>query len=244
MRGPTRRLAMAWAVALVLGATSYALADVAWRVLPKPQPLEELSYFPSGQALKPATLGHTETAADLAWLRAVQYYGEHRQTDNQFDRMAHVFEVLTSLAPGFEAAHVFGAFALAQEGGNFRAGERLLEKGLAHDPSSGSLAFHLGFLHFVRPGGRDLRKAAEWFEQAARSPQPPPAAARFAAFARQHAGDLLLAREMWAEIRDHNDNQYMREIAQREIERIDEARAAGRHELAVRKMTVPAVRFE
>jgi hypothetical protein len=242
--GPARRLATAWMLALVFGAASCAIAGAAWRGLPQPKPLEELSYYPSGQALKPATLGHAETAADLAWLRAVQYYGEHRQSDNRFHRMAHVFDILTSLSPGFEAAHVFGAFALAQEGGDFPAGEALLRKGLAHDPRSGSLAFHLGFLHYVRPGGRDLRRAAEWFEQAARAPDPPAAAARFAAFSRQHAGDLLLAQEMWAEIRDGSDNPYLSEIAQREIDRIEQARAAGRHELAVKRLTTPTVRFE
>jgi len=76
-----RRMAIAWAAAIVFGAGACALASHAAATLPGPAPFEELAYYPSGQALQPATLGHAETAADLAWLRAVQYYGEHRVTD-------------------------------------------------------------------------------------------------------------------------------------------------------------------
>src|SRR5205085_8956976 len=130
------------------------------------RPLEELAYYPSGVHLRPATLGHPDTAADLAWLRAVQYYGEHRVTDNRFDRMQHIFDILTALAPGFLPAYVFAGFALAQEGRDFPAAERLMLKGIHANPRSGMLAFELGFLYYVRPGGRQLDKAAEYFELA------------------------------------------------------------------------------
>jgi hypothetical protein len=108
------RFLAAWAGALVLGTGAFLLADLSWRALPHPRPLEELSYYPSGRSLEPATLGHAATAADLAWLRAVQYYGQHRTSDNQFARMGHVFDILTTLDPSFLPAYVFGAFALAQ----------------------------------------------------------------------------------------------------------------------------------
>uniref|UniRef100_A0A832MMK0 Sel1 repeat family protein n=1 Tax=Eiseniibacteriota bacterium TaxID=2212470 RepID=A0A832MMK0_UNCEI len=238
-----RRRAMlaAWGVALALGAAAAGLADRAARTLPPPRPLEELSYYPSGVSLKPAALGHAESFADLAWLRAVQYYGEHRTTDLRFDRMEHVFDILTTLAPRFEPAYVFGAFALAQEGRNFPAGERLMQKGLRANPRSGWLAFEAGFLYYVKPGGRDLLRAAQHFEDAARLPGGPPQAARFAAFARQHGGDLAVAYALWAEVRDHSPNAYLRDIAEREMERIRTALEERRHERAMRRLSTPAV---
>src|SRR4029079_17912289 len=78
LRPHVRRMTVAWAIALALGAGAVALGQTAWIRLPHPRPLEELSYYPSGRHLKAATLGHAESAADLAWLRAVQYYGAHR----------------------------------------------------------------------------------------------------------------------------------------------------------------------
>ena len=240
--GPRRRRFLtAWGLALVLGTAAFTLAGAAWRALPHPQPLEELSYYPSGRFLEPATLGHAATAADLAWLRAVQYYGQHRATDNQFVRMGHVFDILTALDPSFLPAYSFGAFALAQEGRDFPAAERLMQKGLAANPASGELAFQAGFLYYVRPGQRDLRHAAEYFEQASRQADGPPQSARFAAFARQNSGDLAAAYELWSNVERSSPNRYLREIAQREMTLIREALERGHREQAIRRLATPVV---
>jgi hypothetical protein len=236
-----RRVAFAWVAALVFGAGACSLAARAAVTLPGPQPFEELAYYPSGQALQPATLGHAESIADLAWLRAVQYYGEHRQTDLRFTRMRHVFEILSALSPSFESPCIFGAFALAQEGRDFAAAEQLMLGALERRPRSGRLAFELGFLYFVRPGGRDLMQAGEYFEQAARLPGSPPSAARFAASARQNAGDLLTAYQLWSQVRANSPNPLLRDIAEREIGKIEQAIVTGRTELAVHRMGRPAV---
>lgn len=241
LRPVRQRMLTAWAVALVCGGAAMALAGHAARALPVKQPFEELAYYPSGRALRPATLGHAESAADLAWLRAVQYYGEHRQSDNRFRHLSHVFDVLTDLAPGFESAYVFGAFSMAQEGRDFDRALRLLEKGIEANPRSGRLAFEMGFLNYVRPGGRDLDAAGEWFEQACRLPGAPPSARRFAAFARQHSGDLLVAYQLWAQVREDSPNPLLRDIADREMARIRKAVESGRTEHAVTRLTTPVV---
>ena len=229
-------------VALVFAALSFTLSDYAWRALPRPHALEELAYYPSGVHLEPATLGHAETAADLAWLRAVQYYGEHRQYDNRFERMEHVYDILTTLSPEFIAAYVFGGFALAQEGHNFPAAERLMLKGIQANPHSGTLAFELGFLYYVRPGGRDLNKAAEYFQLASYQPDAPPQSRRFAAFARQNCGNLMVSYELWSDVARTTRNAYLRETAEREMRRITQALESGRAELARRRMGTPQVR--
>ena len=235
------RLFAALGIALAFGAVAFAVSGWAWRELPRPRPLEELAYYPSGVHLKPAALGHAETAADLAWLRAVQYYGEHRQYDNRFERMEHVYAILTTLAPEFIPAYVFGGFALAQEGMNFPAAERLMLKGIEANPHSGALAFELGFLYYVRPGGRDLDKAAQYFELASYQPDAPPQSRRFAAFSRQAGGNLLVSYELWSEIRRTTRNAYLRETAEREMGKITQALQSGRTELARHRMGTPQV---
>ncbi len=238
-----RRMGIAWLLALAFGAAAFQTAGLAFRTFPHPRPLEELSYYPSGRHLLAATLGHAESAADLAWLRAVQYYGGHRATDNRFVRMFHVFDILTTLAPGFLPAYVFGAFALAQEGADFPSAERLMLKGIEANPRSGPLAFQLGFLYYVRPGGRDLRSAAAYFEQAARQQDAPPQSARFAAYAHQQSGDLRVAYALWSDVRRSSPNRYMREIAEREMRRIRKAIDLGRRDLARDKLRTPVVRL-
>jgi TPR repeat protein len=228
-------------LAFALGVGAIALGSHAHGRLPHPQPIEELAYYPSGEHLHRVTLGHAETAADLAWLRAVQYYGEHRVTDNRFDRMGHVFDILTTLAPGFIPAYVFGAFALAQEGRDFAAAERLMMKGLDANPANGALAFQAGFLYYVRPGGRDLARAAEYFEQAARQRDAPPQAARFAAFARQNAGELPVAWALWSRVYETSPNPFMRELAERKMREIRAALERGRADEVMIRLTTPQV---
>jgi hypothetical protein len=244
LRPAQSRMAGAWALALVFGTGAFLLARLASNVLPHPRPLEELSYYPSGEHLKPAMLGHAESAADLAWLRAVQYYGGHRDTDNRFTRMEHVFDILTSLAPGFTPAYVFGSFALEQEGFNFPAAERLMLKGLEANPTSGELAFQAGFLYFIRPGGRDYRNAARYFGQAARQADAPPQAARFAAFAEQQVGDLGVAYQLWAEVARTSTNRYLREMADKEMQKIRVAMLTGHTEQVIHKLPTPVVQFK
>jgi hypothetical protein len=159
------------------------LAQIGWQRLPHARPLDELAYYPSGQHLRPATLGHAESAADLAWLRAVQYYGEHRERDNRFERMPHIFDILTTLSPRFLSAYVFGSFALAQAGGNFAAAESLMEKGLDANPTSSELAFQAGFLYYMKTGPR-LAPCGRVLRAGRASSDPVPQAARFA---RSHA---------------------------------------------------------
>jgi TPR repeat protein len=236
-----RRVLAAWAIALALGAGAWSLAGWAAAHLPRANPLEELSYYPSGRHLKPATLGHAETAADLAWLRAVQYYGEHRRTDMRFERLYHVFDILTSLSPGFVPAYVFGGFALAQEGQDFDHAVELMTRGIEANPTSGPLAFELGFLYYVRPGGRDLKHAAEYFEQAARQPDAPPSARRFAAFVRQHDGDLTIAYALWRGVAETSGNRYLREMAEREMEKIREAIRTGQTQSVQKRLSTPQV---
>jgi hypothetical protein len=231
----------AWAVALALGTCAFHLAGVLARTAPRPHPLEELSYYPSGRNLGLATLGHSESFADLAWMRAVQYYGEHRQTDMRFTKLDHVFDILTTLSPRFIPAYVFGSFALAQEGNQFGRAETLMLKGIEANPTSGWLAFELGFLYYVRPGGRDLVRAAEYFEQSSRLPGAPFLARRFAAYVRQNAGDFAVARALWVDVAQRSENRYLREMAEREIEKIDQALATGREDLARRRLTTPTV---
>lgn len=239
-----RRFLLAWAVAIAAGTATLGVAETAQRRVPRPHPLEELSYYPSGAMLRPATLGHAETAADLAWLRAVQYYGEHRSTDNRFHNMEHVFEILTSLSPRYRAAYVFGSFALAQEGRDFPAAERLMRRGLERNPKSGELAFEAGFLYYVKPGGRDLKQAAEYFELAALQPDAPPQARRFAAFSRQAAGELEVAYALWAGVLESSPNPYLRQIAEKKMTEIREALARGAREQAIRRLPTPVVRVE
>jgi hypothetical protein len=180
-------------------------------------PGAELLYFPSGRSIRPAALGYETAAADVAWIRGIQYYGAHRLTDQNYEQIGHVMSVVTDLDPRFEAAYVFGAFVLAQELRRPDDGLELLAKGIRANPSSWTLAFETGFLHYVCR--RDYDAASRWFVRASRLPDHPDYVERFAAFASHRAGDDATAALLWKRVLT-TGNKYMQEVARRELARL------------------------
>jgi len=207
----TRVLLAALAVFVCAGTLAVAGARLAEAKLPRPEPLAELSYYPSGTWLEPAAMGDATAWSDLLWLRAVQYYGLHRETDNTFMRMSHVFDIVTTLDPRFQSAYVFGGTSLCQEAHQFGAGVKLLEKGQRNNPTAWIYPFELGFVHYL--GKRDLTRATFDFAQAARQPEAPDYCQRFAAWSGQRAGYEAVAVELWRQVAETTDNAILRDRA-------------------------------
>jgi hypothetical protein len=207
-RNARRVIARATVVFALSAGAVFGQLVVAERALPTPEPLGELAYYPSGTWLTQAALGDATSWSDLLWLRAVQYYGQHRQVDNEFTKMAHVFDIITTLDPRFRSAYVFGGTSLCQEGKQFEAGVRLLEKGMHHNPREWIYPFELGFVHYV--GKKDLTRATFDFAQAARQPEAPEFCERFAAWSGQKAGYEAVSFELWRQVAETTDNAYMR----------------------------------
>lgn len=210
-RRARRNILLATGVFVLAAAASFAQLRVAEERLPRPEPLGELAYYPSGTWLQQASFGEATAWADLMWLRGVQYYGHRRQVDNVFTHMAHVFDIITSLDPGFRSAYVFGGTSLCQEGKQFDAGVRLLEKGMRANPHEWIYPFQLGFVHYV--GKRDLTRATFDFAQAARQPEAPDYCERFAAWSGQRAGYDAVAFELWRHVAETTDNAVIRDKA-------------------------------
>jgi len=210
-RRARRNVSLALAVFVVAAIGSFAQLQVAQQRVTQPEPLGELAYYPSGAWLQQAALGEATAWSDLMWLRGVQYYGHRRQVDNVFTHMAHVFDIITSLDPAFRSAYVFGGTSLCQEGKQFDAGVRLLEKGMHLNPGEWIYPFQLGFVHYV--GKRNLTRATFDFAQAARQPGAPAYCERFAAWSGQRAGYEAVAFELWRHVAETTDNAVLRDKA-------------------------------
>jgi tetratricopeptide (TPR) repeat protein len=190
---------------------------------------EELMYFPSGRFLKQAALGHDVLVADMAWLRAVQYYGEHRLTDRNYKMAGHIFDVVTTLDPLFRNAYIFGGLVLAQDAGDVEKGVELLHKGVANIPDDWLLPFELGFIYYLC--SNDMAQAHRWFMEAAARPDHPESVERFAAFTAARAGDLRAALQLWMHLYESTENAYVRQMAEERIrdlmEKIEGARSGA-----------------
>jgi hypothetical protein len=186
----------------------------------------ELMYFPSGILLRPMALGHPLTLADLLWLRAIQYYGEHRLSDNRFPYAGHIFDTITALDPHFAEAYLFGGMVLVDEGRDINRGITLLRQGMAWNPERWELAFETGFAYYL--AARDNRQAARFFTQAARMDGAPEYVVRFAAYVRGRAGDQQRALELWDRLRTESRSATIRALAERKAAEIRRAMAGAK----------------
>jgi tetratricopeptide (TPR) repeat protein len=182
------------------------------------RPSEELFYFPSGRLLRGAALGNEALVADLAWLRAIQYYGEHRKTDRAYPMMGHIFDIITTLDARFVNAYAFGALVMGQDEGQMDAGIALLQKGIANNPESWFLPFEAGFLYYLV--AKDAKLASLYFSRAARLPGCPDHVCRFAAHTSGRAGYSENAIRLWQEIAHTTPNEEIRRMAERKIEQL------------------------
>jgi tetratricopeptide (TPR) repeat protein len=186
----------------------------------------EVLYLPSGRFIEQATLGYHDLAADVLWFKMVQYYGGYRMRENDLALFSHLVDVITDLDPQFTFAYVFGALVIAEDLGHFGEGVKFLEKGIRSNPGDWRLPFELGFLHYVY--AHDYPRALSYFQAASRLPGAGPQAARFAAFVAGKAGYTETSIALWEELARTSDNRYIRELAERYIEKLKANEFPGR----------------
>ena len=185
--------------------------------------LHEKLYLPSGKFVRELSLGYREVAADAVWLSAVQYYGDFRKGNHDLRYFGGLIDIVTSLDPHFTFAYLFGALVISEDVGSFDEGMAILKRGMSRNPTSWQLPFEIGFLNFVNR--RDNALAARYFELASRLPGAPEYAGRFAAFVYSKAGDSGSSIRMWEEYKEHADDPFLKELAERYIEKLNEESA-------------------
>lgn len=155
--------------ALALAAFAGAAA-VAHRMRVAAERPYDVAFVPSAGALRWLSLGHPTLAANLTWLRTVQYVGEPRADERGWDRLRPLVELVTDLDPKHGYAYQVGGNFLASEG-LIADSNAILEKGTRNVPTRYILPFHRAVNAFLYEG--DHVAAGRWFEVAARTPGAP-----------------------------------------------------------------------
>jgi len=208
-------VALAGAVATTVGVKRYTY---------RPYLYDDL-YLPSGKFMEQVSLGYKQITADVIWSQAVQYYGGYRKGDHDLAYFEGLIHLVTDLDPHFVFPYRFGALVLSQDMEAFDRGIRILRKGMHHNPTKWELPFEIGFLYFVDAGDPDM--AARYFELASRMPDAPDLARRFAAFVYSRAGHDEMSIRMWEELKNTSDEPYMRELADRYLDKLKRQSARG-----------------
>src|SRR5690242_10946547 len=128
-RGPlTGAAAFALLAAVLVGAAAYVSYLREGRY-PLAAVEDETLYVSSGPAARRLSLGFTALAADLYWIRAIQYYGGLKLRSSEaaangaaagtrqapdYKLLYPLLDLTTSLDPEFNIAYRFGAIFLAE----------------------------------------------------------------------------------------------------------------------------------
>src|SRR5262252_404909 len=206
------------------------------RTFPPTIDVDESLLLTSGSALRRLTVSLNPLAADVYWIRAIQYYGGAKRTltddplkpappamiaaSSEYDQLYTLLDLATTLDPRFDVAYRFGAVFLAEAypsgAGRADLAIKLLQKGLRERPDKWEYMEDIGFVYYWFE--HDYRQAAAWFDQAGDVPGAPNWLKPLAATTLAQGGDRQSSRVMWLN---------MLQTAQ-----VDWLRAAAQHRLA------------
>jgi hypothetical protein len=212
-----RRIAAAAVVFVVVLSGAVAATVRVKRYTHRPYLYDNL-YLPSGRFLREVSLGYEQIVADMIWFQSVQYYGGYRKGEHDLAYFEGLIDLVTDLDPHFIFPYRFGALVLSQDMEAFDRGIGVLRKGMHHNPTDWKLPFEIGFLYFV--DARQYDMAARYFDLASRMPGAPDLTRRFAAFVYSRAGHEALSIRMWEELKETTDEPYMKELAERYLEKL------------------------
>ena len=174
---------------------------------------QERLYFPSGDFLVESSLGFREAAADYLWFRFVQYYGAHAKGENDLRYFDVLIDGITKLDPRFVEAYHFASLVRWSSMGDVPGSFDILRRGILANPDNAKLKFQIGFMHYVLE--HDYLRAAHWFQTASECSDASDKEARFAAFARQKAGDDRVSLALWKNLYETTDSPQMKELAEK-----------------------------
>jgi hypothetical protein len=225
----TRALALALVLLLPLVPLTQAQID---RRAGRYRAQEEVLYLWSGAHVKRLFPGFEGLAADVYWLRTVQYFGGQRRfaADKRFELLRPLIEITTALDPRLEIAYRYGAIFLSEPSpagaGRPREGIAILEAGARNIPTSWRLRQDLGFFHHIYL--HDSERAAAILNEAAELPGA-------AFWLRMLAADLLAkggnrahSRQMWRQMYQQAEEGIIKENARLRLQILDSLDLADR----------------
>jgi hypothetical protein len=201
---------------------------------------EEVLYLWSGRHVKRLFPGFEGLAADVYWLRTVQYFGGQRlfAAQKRFELLRPLIEITTTLDPRLEVAYRYGAIFLSEPqplgAGRPREGIEVLETGVHNLPDSWRLHQDLGFFHYLYL--KDAARAAAVLLEAADLPGSAFWLRPMAADLLARGGDRATSRRMWQQMFEQAEEGIIRENARVRLQVLDSLDLADRLTAAVAEM--------
>ncbi|MBN1900757.1 hypothetical protein JW926_05450 [Candidatus Sumerlaeota bacterium] len=174
----------------------------------KPKLYRDSLYLPSGKSIKMISIGYDRFVSDFIWLRSIQAFGGHWETDRNYAPIYHLFDVITDLDPTFIDAYTFGNLVMGDEGGDQRLGLQLINKGMWKNPTKYKLPYWGGYVAYWQMNDPELAKF--YYSRAVKCPDSPGFVSRIIAYMDLKSGRYQVAFEKllqdWLMAIDNNDD--------------------------------------
>lgn len=179
----SKRLRPALLLALAASAltlTAFARYQLERVERPASASLREVLLVPPGQVIRQIDLGSHTLAADLLFIRANLYYGQHIATDEKLPWLADFIDVLIEVDPDFKKTYTWGSLAtlyykrqidsIPEE--LIERANRILELGMRRFPHDYQFPLRIASNLYYELGDRD--GAVPYFQRTASLPDAPP----------------------------------------------------------------------
>jgi hypothetical protein len=186
---------------------------------------EEILYVENGEVLKKVLVGFDNLAADIYWLRTVQYFGGKRLqlTNKNYDLLEPLLRITTTLDPNFKIAYSYGATFLSEPfpfgAGLPVKGIELIETGIKNHPDYWRFYLDKGFIYYWYL--QDYEKAAETFLEGSKLPGAPYWMVGTAGRALTEGGHRDTARQLWKILYETAETEQQRENAAIHLMQLD-----------------------
>jgi tetratricopeptide (TPR) repeat protein len=191
--------------------------------------VEEEQLYLTGTMVRRVSLGFNGLAADWYWMRSLQYVGGKLLNAHQgigldnlsplnLSLLAPLLDAATTLDPEFMEPYEYAAIILP--GVNVADAIRIINKGIAANPSAWRLYQHLGYIYWQQ---KNFAAAADAYGRGATIPGAPPWMQAMKAKMLGEGGSPDTAREIYVHMYQEAGDEQVKEMARRHLMRLDSA---------------------
>lgn len=179
-------------------------------------PIENKRIFFKPQEVKLFCLGHEQLAADIYWLRFIQYIGDGaaRRTD-KYENAYDYLDLVTSLDPRFTQPYWFAAFVVGAEMKRPDLAQKLIERGIQANQDNWYLPFIAGINQYLF--AHNETAAANYYRLAAKFPDSPKWLGRQAEILQAKIPSLVKEVNTWDTIYRTSTDQLVKERAKERL---------------------------
>lgn len=156
--------------------------------------------------------------ADVLWMKAAYYFGQHMLSDRKFPYLFHMLELITDMASQWLEPFLFGSVVFTTELDQFEDAMYFVEKGLAIHPDEWQLWFFKGYYEWKYL--QDLTSAAASIHKAGLLPDAPAYLSRLSATLATRAGQKELAARFLNEAIKNVRNEIERKLIEEKLREI------------------------